>query len=158
MKMDTKQNLIARREKQRILLQIKNLATTMRCLKEDIEKGRGVGLSLPAVEHVAGKLGTAARAYQNASCTEKGWQVDKADEGLNKVQLFNQIQEIGDELKEIPYDLQHRLEDRKPGEDLEQDMIDDGTLTDPEKDLDQETKEIEDIEKELGKDDQTKIW
>ena len=157
MKMDNKQNLIAIREKQRTYLQVKNLATTMRGLKEDLALNRGLGLSLPAVESVAGKLGTAARAYQTATFTkEKEYNMSKTDQDLTEEEIRNQVQEIISEIREEPYDLQHRLEDRKPEKYPDQETHE--TYQREAKDIDQETKEIEDIEKELGKDDQTKIW
>ena len=151
-----KQNMIAKRERYRTLLQIKNLATTMRCLKEDIEKDRGVGLSLPAVENVAGKLGTAARAYQTARFTEEGWNVDKTDEGLNKKELHDQIMQIRDELEEIPYDLKDRIQDREPEKYPDQDQHE--KYEREATDIDQETEEIEAIETELKKETKTKTW
>ena len=157
MKENDKKHLIAIREQQRALLQLKNLTTTMRILKEDIEKTQGLGLSLPAVESVAGKLGTAARAYQTATFTkEKEYNMSKTDQDLTEEEIRNQVQEIISEIREEPYDLQHRLEDRKPEKYPDQETHE--TYQREAKDIDQETKEIEDIEKELGKDDQTKIW
>ena len=98
--MQTKRELILKREQLRAKLQIQNLESLLKTLKEDVRDQVNTGYSLPAAENQMEKVGQTCRKIQ--WMYDPKYKLTEPDEETPIDEIERQINQIEDELLD-PY-------------------------------------------------------